>query len=190
VTLTVALSRKLTTKVTVNFSTVVLKGRGVATAGADFKAVSGTLSFAPGAQTATITVEILPDAITEPNEIFEVTLSKPSSPVAIGTGTSRVTIINGGITSVVDPLSLSQELLVTVNPNPATNRFRLSSVTGNKAPLQIRVFDNLGRIVEVRNNVPANSAIYLGQNLRAGVYYIEAVQGDERRSVKVIKSLN
>ena len=51
---------------------------GSATAGADYTAASGTLTFAAGATTATIEVAILDDTTAEETEIFTVTLSNPT----------------------------------------------------------------------------------------------------------------
>jgi hypothetical protein len=187
--LTVTLSRKLTSTATINFATADGKGKSGATSPADYTAVSGKLTFPAGTQTQTITVAIKNDNISEPNETFTVVLSKPVN-AAIGNATGTVTIVNGGITSVVDAATLIQELVVKVNPNPSANRFRLYSQSGDKKPLNIRVFDNLGRIVEVRSNVAPNSTIYFGERFRAGIYYVEVIQGDVRRHIKLIKSLN
>ena len=43
---------------------------GSATAGRDYTAASGTVSFAPGDVTQTITIEILDDRLDEPDETF------------------------------------------------------------------------------------------------------------------------
>jgi hypothetical protein len=58
-----------------------------ATAGADYAATNGTLSFAPGTTTQAIVVAVLDDTLVEADELFTVTLSAPSN-VAIATGSS------------------------------------------------------------------------------------------------------
>jgi hypothetical protein len=50
---------------------------GTATAGSDYTSGSGTLSFAPGETTKTITLPVLGDTATEPDETFTVELSNP-----------------------------------------------------------------------------------------------------------------
>ncbi|MGH7136469.1 MAG: Calx-beta domain-containing protein, partial [Pirellulales bacterium] len=57
---------------------------GTATAGADYTAVSGTLSFSPGQTLSTFTVPILPDNLVEGDETFFVTLSDPTGGATVG----------------------------------------------------------------------------------------------------------
>jgi Ca2+-binding RTX toxin-like protein len=61
----------LTGASTVNFSTA----NGTATAGSDYSALSGTVSFAAGEATRTVTVALINDTLVEPNETFTVNLS-------------------------------------------------------------------------------------------------------------------
>ncbi|HEV7373595.1 MAG TPA: Calx-beta domain-containing protein [Pyrinomonadaceae bacterium] len=70
-TFTVTLSTTSTLTVTVDYSTA----NGTATAGADYTAVSGTLTFAPGETTKTINVPVINDTLDEPNETYFVNLS-------------------------------------------------------------------------------------------------------------------
>jgi hypothetical protein len=48
---------------------------GTATVGSDYQATSGTLSFAPGETSKTITVNVIGDTTVEPDEVFYVDLS-------------------------------------------------------------------------------------------------------------------
>ncbi len=67
---------------------------GTATDGADFTAVSGTLTFEPGDSTLFIEVPIVNDDIEESSETFVVTISNPSG-FAIGNpATAEITIID------------------------------------------------------------------------------------------------
>ncbi|HVK13537.1 MAG TPA: FG-GAP-like repeat-containing protein [Gemmataceae bacterium] len=63
---------------------------GTATAGSDYHAANGTLTFAPGETSKTITVLVNSDRLSEPTETFSVNLSSPTNAVitdgqAIGT---------------------------------------------------------------------------------------------------------
>src|SRR3954452_12484938 len=69
-TFTVTLSAASTLSVTVAYAT----GNGTATAGSDYRAASGTLTFAPGETIKTITILVNGDRIGEPNETFVVNL--------------------------------------------------------------------------------------------------------------------
>ncbi|HET9436020.1 MAG TPA: Calx-beta domain-containing protein [Candidatus Limnocylindrales bacterium] len=88
VTLTVTLSAASATSITVAYTTVA----GSAVAGGDFVAKSGTLTFAPGVTSQTITISIVGDRTAEPTEAFGVVLSNATGGAAIGQGTGTVTI--------------------------------------------------------------------------------------------------
>ena len=88
-TFTVTLSAAYGQPVTVNYSTA----NGTATAGSDFQAASGTLTFAPGETSKTINVAVLGDQMFEPNETFAVNLYGATN-ATIGGGTGIGTIVN------------------------------------------------------------------------------------------------
>ena len=73
-TFTVTLSAASTSTVTVNYATA----NGSATAGSDYVATSGTLTFAAGTTTKTLSVTVNGDTTGEPDETFLVNLSVPS----------------------------------------------------------------------------------------------------------------
>ena len=75
-TFTVTLSSVAAAAVTVNYAT---SAAGTATAGADFTAVNGTLTFAPNETGKTITVPILADLLDEATETVFVNLSGNSA---------------------------------------------------------------------------------------------------------------
>ena len=74
--------------VTVNYAS----GGGTAAAGADYTAVSGTLSFAAGETVKTIVVATIDDASAESSEDVQVTLSAPSGGSTISTSTATGSI--------------------------------------------------------------------------------------------------
>ena len=83
VTLSVAASQT----VTVGYSTA----DGTATAGSDYSAVSGTLTFPPGTTTRPISVPVIGDRIFEGNETFFVNLSAPvGATIADGQGVGTI----------------------------------------------------------------------------------------------------
>jgi uncharacterized repeat protein (TIGR01451 family) len=83
---TVTLSGSTSLPVSVQYATA----NGTATAGSDYTATSGTLTFAPGVTVQTISVPVTGDITFEPDETFTVTLSNPTNAVltrAAATGT-------------------------------------------------------------------------------------------------------
>ena len=91
----VALSRAASREVAVDFATA----DGTATAGADYTAASGTLTFAAGERSKTVSVAILDDALDEGKETFLLRLSNADGAV-IEDGEAVGTITNS------DPLQM------------------------------------------------------------------------------------
>jgi hypothetical protein len=86
---TVTLSAASTQPITVTYAIA----NGTATAGSDYQAAGGTLTFAPGEGSKTITVLVNGDRLVEPNETFAVNL----------TGATNATIASGqGIGTILD----------------------------------------------------------------------------------------
>ena len=88
-TFTVTLSAASSQTITVAYTTA----NGTATAGSDYQAVSGTLIFAPGETSKTITVAVIGDRLAEANESFFVNLSNPTN-ATIADGQSVGTILD------------------------------------------------------------------------------------------------
>ncbi len=93
-TFTVSLTGATAQTATVNYATA----DGTATAGSDYAAVSGTLTFAPGETSKTITVLVNGDYLVEANETFFLNLSGPTN--ATITDNQGVATINNDDTAV------------------------------------------------------------------------------------------
>ena len=85
----VTLSRAASDTVTVDYATA----DGTATAGEDYTATSGTLTFAAGESAKTVAVPVLDDAHDEGEETLTLTLSNPSGAL-IADGEATGTIVN------------------------------------------------------------------------------------------------
>ena len=84
---TVTLSAASTEAITIAYAT----GNGTGTAGSDFYSTSGTLTFAPGETSKTVTVPVIGDRLAEPNETFVVNLSDPTNAtIADGQGVGTI----------------------------------------------------------------------------------------------------
>jgi hypothetical protein len=84
----VTLSAASATPVSVCYTTA----NGIATAGTDYAAASGTITFAPGETARTVIVQTLDGTVYEGNEAFTVNLSNPTSGAAIVDGQGVGTI--------------------------------------------------------------------------------------------------
>jgi hypothetical protein len=81
VELTVRRFNGSTGTVSCEFSTKELRGKNAATAGEDFVATKGTITFAPQQMQATIKIELLDDDKFERDEVFKVILANPKGPL-------------------------------------------------------------------------------------------------------------
>src|SRR5262249_47098764 len=95
VTFTVTLSAASSQTVTVSYSTAA----GTATAGTHYQSLSGTLTFAPGQISQTVTVNAVGDTTVELNETFTLNLSNPVN-AAISRSQGTGTIINDDLPTI------------------------------------------------------------------------------------------
>jgi aryl-phospho-beta-D-glucosidase BglC (GH1 family) len=109
-TFTVKLSQAASGPVTVNYSTA----NGTATAGSDYSALSGAITFAAGETAKTITIPVTGDTAVETNETFTVTLARPSG-ATIADGSAIGTIVNNDVAPPPPPptggLSLDYDIV-------------------------------------------------------------------------------
>jgi hypothetical protein len=72
-------------------------------------------------------------------------------------------------------------------PNPSTTFFTLKLESKYKTPVNMRVMDGRGRVIDARSKIGANSTIQIGHNYSSGTYYAELIQGTKRKVVQLIK---
>ncbi len=121
---TVRLAFAAATPVTVNFATA----DGTATAGLDYVATGGTLTFAPGETSRTVSVPLVGDTVGENEEAFFLNLTgaKPTPFVADGQGQATVLDSDPQITidnvAVVEGSTGTTTALFTVRVSPARDQ--------------------------------------------------------------------
>jgi hypothetical protein len=126
---TVSRNSVATVPITVSFAT----GGGKATAGTDYVAQTGSVTFSPGETQKTIPVGVIGDTLVEPNESFVMALSNivSSVPVSFGTSSAVGSIINDDFVGIsVFP--------VTGSENAGTFRFRLGLTEPAAIPMTVR----------------------------------------------------
>ena len=134
---TVTLSAVASLPVTVDWATA----NGTATAGSDYTAAAGALTFPVGGPlTQTLTVQVTGDTLVEPNETFIVNLSNPvNATLAVAQGTG--TIVNDDSSTDRSGVAWSGDLFVVVraggavltSPNGVTWTPRVSGTVQNLA---------------------------------------------------------
>jgi hypothetical protein len=80
-----------------------------------------------------------------------------------------------------------EDLKVTVMPNPTMTFFTLKLESKFETPVNMRVMDARGRVVDARSKIGANSTIHIGHNYSNGTYYAELIQGNTRKVVQMVK---
>jgi hypothetical protein len=157
-TFTVTLSGSSVQPVTVDFAT----SDGTATAGADYAAASGSLSFTVGATSRTATITVNGDAANEPNERFYLNLSNAvdgrlGDPSGIGTivdddgGPIALRELAHGM-SQWDTLAGGADLFLVAVPPRASYEVVVDGASGDvgsgNGPLLQRVGNDLGTVVQ------------------------------------------
>lgn len=116
-----------------------------------------------------------------------------------GTQTVWVAQVINGITSQRVPFKVTitaendfpgtnQGLSITVMGNPVTQFFTVFIKSNEtKIPVSMKVVDVQGRVIEQKTQVQANSNVQFGQSYAAGQYFVEYMQGTERKVVQLLK---
>jgi hypothetical protein len=106
-TVTVTLSAPAAGGETVDYATSDAADPSHATAGSDYTATSGTITFATGQTSQTVGVPLLGDSDPEDDEDFRVTLSNPSGVVLGDPNPAKVTILDDDGTGTLEFSALS-----------------------------------------------------------------------------------
>lgn len=77
---------------------------------------------------------------------------------------------------------------VIAYPNPFSNNFKLGVDSSSKAPVEVKVYDMLGRLVEVRiiKSFEIDNQ-EIGNNCSSGVYNLKVTQEANTKNIRVIK---
>jgi hypothetical protein len=77
-------------------------------------------------------------------------------------------------------------LTVEAMPNPSTTYFLIKSKSNDETRILIRVFDVTGKLMQTTTSKPGTSMM-LGNNLKPGIYFLEATQGTANQRMKLVK---
>ena len=79
------------------------------------------------------------------------------------------------------------DLIVKAYPNPSTRYFSVLLKGDANNPVSLKITDAVGRLIEVKNNIKANTLLLIGTQYKPGAYYVEVNQGNSRKILQLIK---
>jgi predicted extracellular nuclease len=164
-TFTVTLSTPASANVTVDYST----SNGTATAGDDYVATSGTVTFVPGDTTETFTIDVNGDATVESDETLIVTLSKPSPNASLADAEATGTITNDDGVALI---SIADANVLEGDAGTATLTFTVTLDAAADAPVTV-------------NYATSNATATAGSDYTAKSGTVTFVAGDISETVTV-----
>jgi hypothetical protein len=112
---------------------------------------------------------------------LKVHIVKPNDKNAVPTASSQKA------TSTIEEAHVSK-LSVKALSNPTSTYFTLRIRSNSQKPVELRVVDAVGRVVEVKRRVGANSTVAVGHQYRPGTYFAQVVQNGKKASLKLVKA--
>lgn len=99
--------------------------------------------------------------------------------------------VSNGWTSVLfaseEEMNQDDPFTVQVIGNPSTSFFTLKLQSQRSQTIQLRVTDATGRMVDSRANHQPNSTVQIGHQYAPGTYFVELIQGADRKVVQLMK---
>ena len=83
---------------------------------------------------------------------------------------------------------IASQLEVNVMPNPTTTVFNLIIKGKDASPVTVRVMDATGKVIQLFQKIGSSAALRLGNRWTNGTYFVEVMQGNERKVLKLIKA--
>ncbi|MBV9988516.1 MAG: HYR domain-containing protein [Chitinophagaceae bacterium] len=114
-----------------------------------------------------------------------------AAPLVLNSKSAKQSSVTAETTSKIttETSAVSEEdLKVTVLPNPSTTYFTLKFASRFETPINLRVMDASGRVVDAKSKIGSNSTLQIGHNYSSGSYFAEITQGGQRKVIQLIKA--
>ncbi len=80
------------------------------------------------------------------------------------------------------------EFAVLAWPIPSVDQFTIELKGGDtQTPVSLKLFDYAGRLIETQDNLLVGQILKIGEQYKNGMYLLQAVQGNRRKAIKLIK---
>ncbi len=143
---------------------------------------NGKVYIVHGGQTLSVSVNAVPAHMAHAGERLGSTSQTPCSGVTLNA--TSVTSAQASVNEVSTP---EETFTVTVSPNPSINHFTLKLASRISTPVELRVMDSRGRVIDTRSKLGSNSTFQIGQAYSSGTYFAELIQGNQRKVVQLVK---
>lgn len=149
---------------------------GTAINGSDYNGSSGTIKIKPGKLSAKVTVNIIGDAIREPNETFSLVISNPVNATLGELDTATCLIKNddaGFVVNTIQQDELSQLSNLKVYPNPVKDNLQIEGLS-TTAKTTLSITDINGNRI-LSTTVTGSNYNWHISKLRPGSYILEII---------------
>jgi hypothetical protein len=154
---------------------------GSASAGSDYVATSGTLTFGAGVTTQTVSVPVSPDSLNEADETFTVTLTNPVGGARVGLPSSVVvTIVDDDVAPTV---TLSVSASSIGEGGVATVTATLSAPSGQNVTVHLSLS---GSATSPSDYTASNTSIVVPAGSTSGTIIITATQDAVNEATETI----
>jgi hypothetical protein len=90
---------------------------------------------------------------------------------------------------MTEQMIVPNKLTASAFPNPAITHFNIKLTSNNtRDAITLRVFNQLGQIVDVKRGLTSGQVIQVGSGYKQGTYYVEVMQGEQKQSLQVVKT--
>ena len=163
---------------------------GTASAGSDYTAVSGSLSFADGVTSQAFTIDIIDDADYEGDETVNLALSDPTGGASLGATTSAVlTIAEDEPTPPVGSLQFSAPTY-TVGENDVTETITVARVGGSFGTVSVDYASSNGTASAGSDYTAVNGTLSFADGVTSQTFSIDILddadyEGDETVNLRL-----
>jgi hypothetical protein len=97
------------------------------------------------------------------------------------------TIVRASHNIKIKEIVFDNHFIIRAFPNPSNSSFNLTIQSRDQIEkIQVKVLTITGQVIETRNINPGE-LLKIGDKYRPGTYLVEAIQGNQRKTIKVIK---
>ena len=95
-------------------------------------------------------------------------------------------MLNANTSARFETVTEVSDFSIQVSPNPARDIFTVQIRTNNNSKAELIIRDVFGRTME-RMMVNDNYQIRIGAVYAPGIYFVELIQGNEKRITRIVK---